>query len=126
MIKYIERWALKRVGRREDEKLIAMQSMNASLKDGTSTFDLELGGEAPKLLAAVMIGWFKNIKADNYVTLEVTDGDTAEKYALTLQRMRGTSPAKALADLRDEVARLREERNHYREKALLPGSPDHG
>ncbi|MFL6600758.1 MAG: hypothetical protein ACJ8R9_05450 [Steroidobacteraceae bacterium] len=57
-------------------------------------------GEVVKLFAATAIEWFKECQGDNFVTVDLTDPNTRQRYSITMQRAGGQTPAELIAELR--------------------------
>lgn len=100
MLRWLERWALKRAGKQEAETLLAIQSMTAKIENGLSSYEAEMGGPAATMFAAMMIEWFKRTGGVNYVTCAVQDRRTGARYEITMQRCGGKTPADVIAELK--------------------------
>lgn len=107
MIRWLERWALKRADRREGESLIELKEMLAKVEDGRMTAEAAFGGPAVQIFMAAAVEWFKKSGGDNYVTCEVTCKKTLQRYTLTMQRCNGKTPAQELCELRSQVTQLK-------------------
>lgn len=68
------------------------------------TAEAILQGEPIKRFAASALGWFRAMGGESFVTTELTDAETRERYAITMQRAGGKTPAQALAEARAALA----------------------
>jgi hypothetical protein len=64
-------------------------------------------GEGVKMFAAHMAEWFRENRGDNFVTIDMSDPTSGERFELTMRRANGKTPAQSLADLRREIEDLR-------------------
>jgi hypothetical protein len=107
MIGWLERWALNRAGRREDEKLLQLEKVHQEIVDGRLNAEIVFGGPAAKIFAAFAIDWFKRTGGHNFVTCEITDTKDHHRYQLTMQKVHGKSPAERIGELERELAASR-------------------
>lgn len=66
------------------------------------------GGELIKEFASTFVEWFKENGGIGFVTLDLQDPATGDKYSITMQKWGGKTPAMRIAEL---------------ERAALPQSP---
>jgi hypothetical protein len=71
-----------------------------------STF-AQFGGAAVKIFAASMVNWFKETGGKNYVTVEMHDPDTGERYELTMQKAGAKTPGDKIRELEATITELR-------------------
>jgi hypothetical protein len=107
VLTWIERWALKRAGRREDEKLLQLEKVHQEIVDGQLNAEVVFSGPAAKVFAAFAIDWFKKTGGNNFITCEITDSSDGTGYELTMRKRWAKSPAMEIGELRAENARLR-------------------
>jgi hypothetical protein len=107
MIRWLERWALKSAGLREDAKLLELQKVHQEIVDGKLDAEVVFGGPAAKVFAAFAIDWFKRTGGKNFIVCEVTDSETGEPYELTMRKRWGKSPAQEIGELRAEISKLK-------------------
>lgn len=97
-----------RMFKEQRDAIVRLKSLNVDAEIGkpysvSATFD----GEGVKAFAAHLVEWFRAQKGDNFVTIDMTDPVTKEKFELTMQRVGGKSPAQVLGELRRELEELR-------------------
>ena len=71
--------------------------------DHPMVIDAAFDGAAVKLWAAAAVHWFKDTGGKNYVTMEMTDPRTGEKYELTMQKIGGKTPAEKIGELQNKL-----------------------
>jgi hypothetical protein len=107
MIRWLERWILKRADRREGDSLIQIQEMLIKIENGQLSAEAAFCGPAIKLFAAAAIEWFNENGGDNFATMEVTDTKTYQRFELTMKRAHGKTPGDIIGELRAEIAALK-------------------
>lgn len=65
----------------------------------------EFRGAAVKVLASHFVGWFEQAGAQNYITVDIIDPETGERYTITMQKAGGKTPAEEIRELRAAVQR---------------------
>ena len=84
---------------------VRMTDLNISASEGHPfRAEATFKGDAVKIFAASVMQWFREQKGDNFVTCEVTDSETRERYELTMRRAGAKTPAQELAVLRRDLA----------------------
>jgi hypothetical protein len=106
-------WFDARKRKRLADYMATLEGLTLDLQDGRITVDATFGGPPVRLFAAAMVAWFKETGGKNYVTCELRDTKTREKYEITMQRAAGTTPAQRLSEMElmltasnEEIARL--------------------
>jgi len=67
------------------------------------TLDVAFDGPAVKIFAAKMVQWFRKEGGKNYVTMDLFDPATGDRYSITMQRAGGTTPAQALYEMHKKL-----------------------
>lgn len=80
--------------------MVELRELEMSADQGKYSAYAKFGGGAVKIFAASMVQWFKQTGGKNFVTVEMFDPDTHERYELTMQKAGGKTPAQELAELR--------------------------
>lgn len=89
-----------------EAQLVSIRRMNMRLDEGCLEADALFEGAAVKLWASSMAEWFRETGGMNYVTVEMSDPTTGERYSITMQRAGGKTPAQDLSELRARLSEL--------------------
>lgn len=67
------------------------------------------GGELVKQFASTFVEWFRANGGESFVTVDLTDPETNQRYTLTMQRHAGgKTPASRIGELEAVLAKCRE------------------
>ena len=94
------KWRDDRKRKRLADYMATLEGLTLDFQEGRATIDAHFGGPPVKLFAAVFVAWFKETGGKNYVTCELHDTKTGERYEITMQRSAsGITPATRIAEL---------------------------
>lgn len=100
-----ERDALKAECREAKDAFARVNSIDWS---AGNPIDVSFKGEGVKLFAASMCDWFRENGGENYVSARCVDPRDGVGYEITMRRLDGKLPAEVVAELRAELAALKE------------------
>lgn len=70
--------------------------------------DAQFAGESVKIFAVSMCEWFRDAGGANFVTVEVTDPKSGERFELSMQRAHAKTPAQRLCELQATLQQIRD------------------
>lgn len=85
-----------------------LTSLEVKAREGEPMeINAEFAGELMKRWAAGMAEWFRKEGGRNFITVEMLDPTSGERFEITMRKAHGTTPAQRLRELEAEIARLK-------------------
>lgn len=76
-------------------------------------FDAAFEGSVVKVIAAELVNLYKSAGGDNYLSLELRDPDTEERFEIIIQRCLGERPAEKAKRLQKKIDAIKHRLDQY-------------